>query len=335
MKFPYDEKSLLYQELAKLSSAGFPLTTAIDAVADTHPPEATAAVLEAVKSGLAEGKSIAEAFKLDRPVAITDLERSIIAASERGGVLGDGFAHLAEYFKMRATTAQSMRRKMTYPLFLLHFAVFVPVIPLMVGAEHPGRVLLSSVLTLLAVYALLFAVLVVGRRLGVKAETDPGTDRKLSRVPLLGSVRQNLSLARFTSVFRMHLLAGERIDEGLRSAALASQSGRILHAVETCAIPGVENGQPVGPELARDPGAFTAAFARGFITAEGSGTLDSDLLRWSERFQEGARTAMDRLGTQAPKYFYGLIVIVVLSQIARLVFKVFSLYSNAFDMFRQ
>ena len=168
--------------------------------------------------------------------------------------------------------------------------------------------------------------------MAVKAESDPEADRRLARVPLVGSVRQNLSLARFTSVFRMHLLAGERIDEGLRSAASASRSGRIVRAVETDAIPGVEAGHPVGPELAKSPEAFTAAFARGFITAESSGTLDSDLLRWSERFQEGARGAMDKLGTHAPKYFYGFIVLIALWQVYRMVAKIFSGYDQIFKL---
>ena len=142
---------------------------------------------------------------------------------------------------------------MVYPLVLLHFAIIIPAIPLMIGAEHPGRVLLISGLTLLAVYLLLFVVIVIGRRLALRAESDPKVDRKLARLPLVGSVRQNLSLARFSSVFRMHLLAGERIDESLRSAAVASRSGRIGEAVETGAIPGVENGQPVGPQEGPEP----------------------------------------------------------------------------------
>ncbi|MGI9244099.1 MAG: type II secretion system F family protein [Verrucomicrobiales bacterium] len=332
MKFPFEEKSLLYHELSKLSASGFPLPEAIDTVADTHPPEATMEVLLGVKAGLAEGKSIGEAFASAADGSLSDLEESIIAASERGGVLADGFEHLSEYYQMRATTAAAIRRKMVYPLVLLHFAIFIPVIPLMIGAEHPARVLAVSGLTLLAVYLLLFGVIVVGRRLALKAESDPKVDRKLARVPLLGSVRQNLSLARFSSVFRMHLLAGERIDESLRSAASASRSGRIREAVETGAIPSVENGQPVGPELAKRPDTFTAAFARGFITAENSGTLDSDLLRWSDRFHEGARSAMDKLGTHAPKYFYALIVIIALWQVFRMVAKIFSGYDQIFQL---
>lgn len=332
MKFPFEEKALLYRELAKLSASGFPLPEAIDAIADTHPPDASMAVLLGVKAGLAESRSIGEAFADAADGSLTDLEESIITASERGGVLAEGFDHLSNYFQMRATTAAAIRRKMVYPLVLLHFAIIIPVVPLLIGAANPGRVLLVSGLTLLAVYLLLFVVIVIGGRLAVKAESDPKIDRMLGRVPLVGSVRQNLSLARFSSVFRMHLLAGERIDEGLRSAALASRSGRIREAVEAGAIPGVESGQPVGPELAKRPEAFTPAFARGFITAENSGTLDSDLLRWSERFHEGARSAMDKLGAHAPKYFYGLIVLIVLWQVFRMVAKIFSGYDQIFKL---
>lgn len=332
MKFPYEEKSLLYGELAKLNLAGFPLTEAVATIEDTHPPEATMAVLLAVRSSLAEGGTIAGAFAATDPVVLTDLEQTIIAASERGGVLGAGFEHLSGYFEMRAKTARTVRRKMVYPLVLLHFAIFIPIVPLMIGAPHPGKVLLLSGLILVGVYLLLLTVFLVGRHLSKKAETDPGADRKLARVPLVGGVRKNLSLARFTSVYRMHLLAGERIDEALRSAASASQSGRIVEAIESGAIPAVESGQAVGPELAKCPEVFTATFTRGFITAESSGTLDSDLLRWSERFQEGARSAMDKLGEQAPKYFYGIIVIIVLWQIYRMVSLIGGQYDRLFNL---
>ena len=41
---------------------------------------------------------------------------------------------------------------------------------------------------------------------------------------------------------------------------------------------------------------------------------------------------MDKLGTQAPKYFYAFIVLIVLWQIARLILKIGGLYSRALDM---
>ncbi len=333
MKFPFEERALLYTELAKLSSAGFPVSEAIDTIADTHPPEATMTLLMAAKSGLASQMSIGEAFASAEEVPLTELEKSIIGASERGGVLEDGFGHLAEYFRMRDSAAKQIRRKMVYPLVLLHVAILIPIAPLMISSPNPKGVLLISLAILLGVYLLLFVIIVLGRRFAQKAETDPAAERKLACLPLVGSVRQNLSLARFTSVYRMHLLAGERIDESLRSAAAASRSGRIVEAIEDRAIPAVQNGQPVGPVLAEYPQAFTPAFARGFITAEHSGSLDKDLLRWSERFQDGARTSMEKLAKHAPKYFYAFAAGIAIWQIYRLASLYFGLFDKVMDQY--
>ncbi|MFT4547187.1 MAG: type II secretory pathway component PulF [Pseudoalteromonas tetraodonis] len=332
MKFSFDEKHLFYRELAKLSAARFPLPEALGAISDTNPPAATRSVIGGVKSRLAEGKTIGEAFT-DLPEAkLTDLEEAIVTASERGGLLEEGFDHLADYFSMRDQTAKTIRRKMRYPLFLLHFVIIVAGIALVVGAEDKMQALTLSIGSLLVAYLVLFIAVVVGRHLAAKAETDTGADKLLARIPLIGAVRQNLALARFSTVFRMHLLAGERIDEGLRSAANASQSARLIEAIEKGAIPTVNEGQPVGPALAKHPEVFTSTFARGFSTAENSGTLDSDLQRWSQRFHDEAREAMGKLGTHAPKYFYAFVVVIALWQILRLVMLIFGIYAKHFEL---
>ena len=333
MRFSFEERALLYTELAKLSAAGFPVSEAIDTVADTHPPEATMTLLMAAKSGLAAKLSIGEAFASSDEVPLSDLEVSIISSSERGGVLGDGFQHLADYFRMRETTAKQMRRKMIYPLVLVHVALLIPIAPLMLNSPSPGRVLLMSVMALLAIYLLLFGAISLGRRLASKAETDAAADRMLARLPLVGAVRQNLSLARFTSVYRMHLLAGERIDESLRSSAAASRSGQIVEIIDGQAIPGVRDGQPVGPVLAEHPKVFTSAFGRAFVTAEHSGSLDRDLLRWSERFQDSARSSMEKLGNRAPKIFYAVAAGIAVWQIFRLFSLYFGLIDKAIDQY--
>jgi len=337
MKFPYEEKALLYRELAKLESAGFPLTEALDAVIDTHPPEASALLLYGVKKGLAESKTIGDSFadvSSDSPTGIklTELEKTLIAAAERGGALGDGFDHLANYFNMRAETRKQMRRKMIYPLVLFHFAIIIPAIPLIVLSQNAKGVLLTSGAILFGVYAVLAFIYFFGRRLAAKAETQPGADRLLSRVPLLGRVRQNLALARFSTVYRMHLLAGERVEEGLLSAAKSSQSGMVFNSIRSRVIPCVEDGRPAGPALIEDEKVFTGSFARGFTTAEQAGKLDTDLARWADRFHEQARTSMDKLGSYAPKVFYVFIVVIVLVQILRLVLGIGDAYGKIFDL---
>ncbi len=76
-------KQLFYMEMAKLLEAGFDIRKAAVVLTDTKLPAPQAALLKDLHAGLESGQSIAEAFATDRQ-NITELERNIIGAGERG-----------------------------------------------------------------------------------------------------------------------------------------------------------------------------------------------------------------------------------------------------------
>lgn len=306
-------KHLFYAELAKLVEAGFGIREAGRILQDTRLPEPQQRLLLAMQTGLENGTSIAGAFAVD-PAPVSDLERSIIAAGERGGRLAPAFQHLADYFQLLASARSEALKGMIYPAVLLHLGVIFGNAPLaLMNGEGAGSIVLHIAITLGVIYLIGFALVMVSRRLLKAATTSAVVDGVLNRIPLLGKARRDLALARFTRVYHTCLLAGLPMQETVATASTASQSGRIREAGRQLADK-LTTGDKLGPVFIAS-GAFANAFARSYATAEESGMLDRDLARWSELFKEDALRGARRVSAAIPKLFYALAVIFVVWKI--------------------
>jgi type II secretory pathway component PulF len=324
MAFPPAQKHLFYTELAKLVEAGFGIRDAGRAMLDTRLPASQAALLRSMGARLEAGQSIAEAFGADQP-EITDLERRILAAGERGGRLGPAFQHLADYFGMLATARRDFRQSMVYPLVLLHLGVFVAVVPsaLMSGEGDFGSITRDFILALLVLYALGGLVIFVLRRILNAAPENAAIDRLLHRLPVIGRARRAMAMARFTKVYHIGLLAGLSMRETVESASVASQSG-ILREAGRGLLDALKEGGALGPEFVKC-GAFPPAFARSYATAEEAGGLDKDLARWSNLYHEDAVRSVKSASNIVSKAVYFLVLLFVAATIIRI-------YSGYFDM---
>jgi type II secretory pathway component PulF len=320
MAFPPAQKHLFYTELAKLVEAGFGIRDAGRAMLDTRPPATQAALLRAMDARLEAGQSIAEAFGADQP-EISDLERRILAAGERGGRLGPAFQHLADYFGMLATARRDFRQSMVYPLVLLHLGVFVAIVPsaLMGGERDFGSIARGFIVALLALYALGGLVVFVLRGILKAAPENAAIDRLLHRLPVIGRARRAMAMARFTKVYHIGLLAGLSMRETVEAASLASQSG-ILREAGRRLMDALKDGGALGPEFVKC-GAFPPAFARSYATAEEAGGLDKDLARWAKVFHEDAARGAKAVSVVIPKLLYVVVVGFVL-------WKVLAFYSG-------
>jgi len=315
------QRHLLHTELAKLLGAGFGIRQAIAAILDTRPPAAQVALLREADQALAEGKSIAQAF--GDPARVTDLERTVIAAGERGGRLAQGFQHLADYFEMLASARRDALQSMIYPAVLLHMGVFVATVPggLMAG-QSGGSILFSIILWLVGLYLGIALIVVLVRGLLNAAPTNVAIDRWINRIPVIGKARKSMAMARFTKVYHIGVLAGLSMAEVVSMATEASHSGTIREAGRALRQR-AEEGGPLGPVFVASS-AFPAAFARSYATAEEAGGLDTDLERWARLFHEEAGRGIKAVAVAVPKVCYVLIVIFV-------VWKILGFYSGYYE----
>jgi general secretion pathway protein F len=303
------QKHLFYSEMAKLLEAGFDIRKAAAVLADTRLPAAQEILLKDLNRGLESGQTIAAAFGADRD-AISDLERHIVSAGERGGTLAPAFAHLAGYFGMIAAARSQLIKGMIYPAIVLHIGVVVGTIPMdLMKQAGFGAMAGHFLLALLTLYALVAVVLLVARLLWKRAPGDPATDRLLQRIPWIGKARRAMAMARFCKVYHSCLLAGISMKETAELSAGASRSALIGRAGTRLAQTAAAGGA-LGPVMVAEA-AFPRPFARSYATGEEAGTLDSDLARWSGFFETEARAASETVAVMVPKVLYFLILLFV------------------------
>ena len=318
------QKHLFYTEMAKLLEAGFGIRQAGQAMLDTKPPASQVAMLHAMDAGLERGLSIVEAFG-ESSVDITDLEKGIVGAGERGGRLAQAFRHLADYFGLLATARRDVVQSMIYPFVLLHLGVLVSVITGgggLMEERTSGQMVLSAVLHLAVMYAGLAALFFLVRMILRAAPTNAGIDRWLNRIPIIGGARRNMALARFTKVYHTAVLAGLSMKETVSMAVDASHSGVIREAGRTL-LARADEGGALGPEFI-GCGAFPSAFARSYATAEEAGGLDKDLDRWAKVYQEDAARGAKAVAVFLPKICYAVVVVFV-------VWKILGFYSGYYE----
>ena len=299
-------KHLFYMEMAKLLDAGFDIRRAAAVLMDTQLPAPQAAMLKDLHRGLEAGQSITVAFGRD-PQAITELERGIIGAGERGGKLAPAFQHLADYFGMLAAARREIVAGMIYPLVVLHLGIFIGTVPtaLMAG-QTLGKIAGSLALALGITYVAGLAIFLMLRAILKLAPGNAGIDRMINRIPWIGKARRSMAMARFCKVYHACLLAAIPMDETAHLSAEASRSGTIREAGKKL-VRAAKSGDALGPHfIAAD--AFPKAFARSYTTGEEAGTLDTDLARWSKLFQDEAASAMRMVSVMVPKVLYFLIL---------------------------
>jgi type IV pilus assembly protein PilC len=300
-------KHLFYSEMAKLLEAGFDIRKAAAVLMDTQLPPSQAAMLKDLNHGLEAGQSITAAFGKD-PESISELERNIIGAGERGGKLAPSFQHLADYFGMLASVRREAVKSMIYPIIVLHMGIIIGSVPaaLMKGDTSAGEILGGLLVTLLIVYAAAFVVFLVIRAVFNRAPQNAGLDRLINRLPWVGNARRNLAMARFCKVYHSCVLAGISMNETAQLASDASHSGVIREAGAKL-VKVAKAGAALGPQFMADE-AFPKAFARSYSTGEEAGTLDTDLARWSKVFQDNAESSAKTLSVMLPKVLYFLIL---------------------------
>lgn len=300
-------KHLFYAEMAKLLGAGFDIRKAATVLTNTKIPAAQAELLKNLQPGLDAGLSITAALAKD-PGTISELERNIIDAGERGGKLGPAFQHLADYFGMVASSRTAVVHGMIYPLIILHFGIVIAVVPtaLMQGTKSVVEILGELLITLLAVYAVGFVLFLAIRGILKMAPENARVDRLVNRLPWIGKARRNLAMARFCKVYHACLLAGIPMTETVRLSSEATRSGA-LRAAGTGLLAVAKSGEALGPQFISS-NAFPPAFARSYATGEEAGTLDKDLANWANLFQSDAETSVRAASVAIPKVLYFLIL---------------------------
>jgi type II secretory pathway component PulF len=308
------QRALFYHQLASLLQAGLPLFSTLEQLARNPPAASLRTPALSILSGLKAGLTFTESFKTLSGWA-PDFDVALIQSGEHSGRLDQTFAILARHHDALATNWQLVLQEAAYPVLVLHVAVFIVPLPLFVRTGSIPQYLLHSVGTLALGYAAVAATLWAVRPDRPRPWRS-GIEQILVHVPILGSARSDLALARLAGSLEALLSAGILVTEAWPMAARASGSDVIEQTVASWDDPLSAGITPA--ELVQSCGVFPELFASAYATGEISGSLEEQLRRMARIHEEDGFRKLRAFSQWSPRIFYGLVSIWIVFQILAL-----------------
>jgi type II secretory pathway component PulF len=323
------QRSELYHQLAALTSAGIPLIRGLETIRDAPPSRAFRSPLTTLIGRLNEGCTLSESL-LALETWLPAFDIALIQAGERSGRLDSAFRLLSDYYNERARLLRGFLSDLAYPLLIIHVAILVFPPTLLAPLVWEGRVapfLWQKVTMLGPLYAV--ALLVAMACQGRHGEWwRAWIERIGNRIPILGSARRNLALARLSAALEGLLSAGVSIVEAWELAASSSGSPalrRTVHAWRSL----LESGETPA-ELVRASRHFPELFASLYSTGEISGQLDETLRRLYAHYQEEGSRKLREFARWSPRIIYFGMMLMIAYQIVSFWVSYYSGIMNSF-----
>jgi len=305
------KRAEMYQQLGQLTSAGLGMVQSLQQIQRSPPNPADREPLQQVIDSIAQGRNFTQAAT-GAHGWLPEFDLALIQAGETSGRLDAAFRALTAHYTERARIAKQLISQLIYPVFLMHFAVFVFFVIL--PFAHEGMnfngalvwICVKAVFVLLPFYVATFLLLYVLQskhgeqwRAMVEAFLHP--------IPLLGTARSYLALARLSSALEALISAGVNVIEAWELAATASGSPALKHIVLSWK-PQLAAGRTPA-ELVRDSSRFPSAFSNLYTTGEVSGQLDESLRKLHAYYQDEGSRKLDNIANLAPKAIYILVML--------------------------
>jgi type IV pilus assembly protein PilC len=323
-----ERRAELYHQLGILIAAGMSIHQALAQLKINPPARALQPAISAWLDNLADGSTVAESVaRLGRWMPSFDL--ALVDAGERSGRLDACFKLLALYYRERAQMARQMISDLLYPLFILHFAVVLfPFITLVQTGDffRFGETILMVLVPLYG--AGFFLVYACQGRRGDGWRT--AIEAILNPIPLLGTARRYVALARLAAALEALLNAGVGIIGAWELAATASGSPSLRREVQSWKVPLEQGSTP--SDLVSRGALFPDVFRNLYHTGEISGTLDQTLKRLHAFYQEEGNRKMRAVAQWTPRFVYFGIVIYVAYRIITFYMGYFQTLNNIMDM---
>ncbi len=327
MKLSLREKRNFYHELGRLIRSGRAFPSALELMLE-NTGGSLRRFLRALHEAALRGETVEESFAKQRP-GVTEMEISILSASERAGRLEHACAQLSSYFGALDQARGIVIKRSLYPAFILHFGIFVLAAPKLALGGTVAAYLRQTFGFLLLIYVAVLLLVFLLKQLTNAAQTNVAIDAALRTVPMVGKMRRAFALARFTATYEAQLSAGVNVLDTLTGAAQASQSALVRQAARE-ALPQIRTGAKVGP-LLENARVFPASVARAFRLAEETGELDEELQRLTREFESEALSRIETLSDWLPKIIYMLVVVYLAYQMIGIYQKSLSTYTKLLD----
>jgi len=304
------QAATFYAQLASLVRSGVPLMRSLNVLNDQASNPALKAVLEDVRGRVEEGEPLDSAMAR-HPRAFSDMAINMVRAGAEGGFLEDALERVASFTEEQEDLKGRTLSALAYPIFLavvgsaiLTFLIvfFVPSFEEMFARLRERGQLPAITDWLLWFsgtlnsYGLFILVALIGLfiylRTVLKSETGK---RRLDyfkiKVPLLGSIMLDLSVARFCRVLGTMLKNGVPILRALEISREAAGNRILATAIED-ASENISSGESLAAPLSSS-GYFPKTVVEMISVAEESNSLDRVLVEIADGLERRTTRRLD------------------------------------------
>jgi len=310
-----NEKDITFftRQLATMLKAGVPLLQSFEIVARGHSNARFSRLMMDIKSKIEAGSSMSQAFR-EHPKQFDQLYCNLVAAGEASGTLDAILDRLATYKEKILAIKAKIKSALFYPISVIVVAIVVVwiimvwVVPSFkqvfrsFGADLPAPTLIVMAISefVVAWWWLGFLVVIAtvvgtGIMLRRSAAFRYGFDRIMLKVPIIGSVLEKATIARWTRTLQTMFAAGVPLVESLD--AVGGAAGNAVYAAATKKIQTeVSTGTSLTNSMA-NTGLFPTMVLQMIQIGEESGSLDNMLGKVAEYFEREVDDAVAALSS--------------------------------------
>lgn len=307
---PFENLAIFCRQFYFALAAGVPMMRSIAMIKDQIEHKKLKSILEDVYEEVQKGSALSEIFRRhkDIPFMLT----AMVEVGEATGSLDQIMGEMADYYDKQHRQKKKIDAALTYPKFLLVFAICIVlglvsfVVPTFVesilsaGQELPlPTQIIINISAFITQNFLLLILIVIALFIVKKVFIDTNyaiqyqIDKFLVTDKRLGKITQQIFTARFARTFGMLVKGGMNIIESLSIAANAVDNKFIKKSVDEC-VTLISTGARIGDTL-ESKKIFPLMLTQMIKVGEDTGSLDNILKKTAEYYEIEADFAIQKL----------------------------------------
>ena len=319
---------LFSRQMYTLLKAGVPIMRALGGLQDSTHNNSMTKVLQDIRESLDSGRELSAALRR-HPEVFSTFYVSMVRIGEATGMLEEVFLRLFYYLEFEKSTRDQVKAAMRYPTFvIIAMVVAIAIINLFVipafakvykgfNAELPllTRILIGTsdfTLQYWPLVALVIAGAIFGFRLYVATPIGRYHWHRLKlRLPVVGSVIEKATLARFARSFALASRSGVPVVQAMSVVAQVVDNDFMARKIENMRE-GVERGDSI-LRTAVTTGIFTPVVLQMIAVGEETGELDDLMQEIAEMYEREVVYEVSNLSSKIePILIVGLGILVLI-----------------------
>ncbi|MET7141155.1 type II secretion system F family protein [Xanthomonas sp. PPL139] len=301
------------RQMATMMKSGVPIVGALEIIASGHKNPRMKKMVDQIRTDIEGGSSLFEAIS-KHPVQFDELYRNLVRAGEGAGVLETVLETVADYKENIEALKGKIKKALFYPAMVMAVALIVTSILLVwvvpqfedvfkgFGAELPAFTqMIVAASRFMVSYWWMLLLLLIGTIGGFifaykrSPAMQHGMDRLVLKVPIIGQIMHNSSVARFSRTLAVTFRAGVPLVEALDIVAGATGNSvyetAVLRMRDDVAV-----GYPVNVAM-KQTNLFPHMVIQMTAIGEEAGALDAMLFKVAEYFEQEVNNAVDALSS--------------------------------------